>query len=476
MQLSLFQLFRNNLAFSIATAAMQLLLTVVTGRILSPNDYGQFAAAGAAIATASAVGSRGLSLSLIRSPTTNAADMTNAYVAAISISLLAAFGLLFFGAVSSHLAPGSALQNMMVQFSGAVIVFSFIASPSSALLQRDLRIAAIGGVTFASIGIGNGVVTILLALVGAGPWALFLGALTNAAIYFGGTAIAARPTIAWQLNVSGILTTIRQALLISGGRLLDTLLLQLPIFALTFQSTEHELGLFQRMQFFSYLVFQVTIGSAVSVIIPIVARRHDDLAALRDYFQQFMKLMGIAAVIFVVAGWYAANDIIAVIFGSQWVAGTPMFRPALLASAFLTLFTVIVVFNESCGRNRQRYMLVSSAVTLLSGLLFYHGGDGGVSAAHCLALTTGLLFIVGLALTCRWLGISIRRFFVLVLPTALTGAALVVALAILDNMLATSVLTPIVRLLCFCVGTSIIILPLLPFAIKEVRKNQIGRA
>lgn len=472
MNLSLFRAIRHNLVFSMATAILQFGTTAAAGRLLTPADYGQFALAGSIIAISTTIGARGLSMALIKSPEVTRADLTNSYIVASGMSVLVAAILFAVGFAFMERAPAAnAWQAQIVGVSGLVVIVNFLSTPNVALLQRDLKSATVGAIFFLGIVLGNGVVTLSLAYLGAGAWSLFFGALINALVVLAASHRATRPVLERRFDAKAIFQTLRGAVVISGLRLLDTIWLQLPILILTFQATKHDLGLFQRMHFFALLVFQVAISSTIVVIMPEVAKSHHDLNALRSQFLAYLKITCFAVAALVTPGWFAAPDIINVVFGSQWTGGAEIFRPTLFAGGFFALSTLAVVFKEACGLNRQRYVVALIELTTLGGLLAVVNRGDGVAVAICFALSAAAMTSAGFYFVCRWLKIPIVGLAKAMIPAALASASLSAALPFVGNALGGHQIGSLISLLCYGLATGALLLPFAWSVLSSLRRS-----
>lgn len=410
----------SNLLYSATTAILQFGLTAIIGRILTPHDYGQFALAGSIVAISGTIGGRGLSIKLLRAEALSKSDISNAYVAAVIIaSSIAAFlPIVSFLQVDRDRAT-------LVQCCALIIVVNFASTPALALLQRDLRTAVIGKINLLAIFAGNGIVSICLALSGAGPWSLLVGVLTNSIITFLLSIVVARPNARLRLEPTGLLETLRQSMVVSGLRLLDTLWLQLPILFLTLTATTPELGLFQRMHFLSLLLFQVVLGSTIATILPEVAKNRLNPEILRAHFVQYLRISAFVAAAITVPGALYAKVIISVVIGPSWLQGASTFQPALFAGAFFAVSTLPVVFKEACGLNKQRYVVSSvSIVSLL--LLTSQSSASSVAVAKCFALSAAIMFTLGVAFVTAWLKIDKKAIIKSVLPAVILGFVLAI--------------------------------------------------
>jgi O-antigen/teichoic acid export membrane protein len=424
----------SNLFFSVAAAVTQLLITFVASRILSPNDYGQYAAAGAVIAISGVVGGRGLSNNIIRSPEPIPLDITNTYIASLIISLAVALGL--FLASSTPWLSGisdDAVASNLLQYSGAIVFLNLVATPAVALLRRELRTSVYGLITLSSLVVGNGLTLIMLALMGHGAWSLFFGALVGAAIAAVATYLCARPEVALVFDFRGVARTLRQALAISGLRGLETIWIQSPILLHSLVSNVYELGLLQRMHFLALLTFQLTLSSSVTVVMPVIARSQSDVRALRSHFLRGAQLLSFSSVILAIPGWVAAPYVIEIVFGQQWMSGTGIFQIGLVAGGLYAVGTLPAVFQEACGRNTDRYVVL---LLTLSAFIIPFATMEGVEADKLMALFVLSAFI-GLLAACiavaRWLRISLGDYVRALRVPSACGIILVLSLAYVDD-------------------------------------------
>ena len=159
-----------------------LVTTIMLARILTPRDFGIVALALVFIAYADVVTDLGVAQALVFLP----ADRRN-NDAALTISLLVSMGLVALAMPIAPLAArffGRPDVTTLFRVMSLSLLLGAVGQVPDALLRRDLRFRRRFVPTLAR-SIGQGVVSIGLALAGLGPWSIVIGYLAGDAIYSG---------------------------------------------------------------------------------------------------------------------------------------------------------------------------------------------------------------------------------------------------------------------------------------------------
>lgn len=167
----------NVLGFSIVRFAIQFAALVVLARLLSPADYGLMGMIVTATGFAALFRDMGLSVATIQKPELEHSDVNDAFW----INVYASAGLVV---VLCLLAPliGEFYEEPRLSLALPIVSLSFIASgwsvQHSALLRRKMKFFHVG-LTETLAALLAFVVSLLMALGGAGYWALVAGPLVK---------------------------------------------------------------------------------------------------------------------------------------------------------------------------------------------------------------------------------------------------------------------------------------------------------
>ena len=174
-------------------AMTQLGVMALLARFLSAEDFGLVAAANIAITLVQMIAEGGISSAIVQRPLIDRTFIGSA----ISVSLIV--GAICYLALVAMAFPfqyfyGMENLGLVVLVLGGSSLLTGMSSVLEGLLQRELRFDQLFRVNFASWGPGFAVPAIILAVAGAGVWAIVIATLVRA-----GTKLI---MLAWQCNGS----------------------------------------------------------------------------------------------------------------------------------------------------------------------------------------------------------------------------------------------------------------------------------
>jgi O-antigen/teichoic acid export membrane protein len=429
---------RWNFAFSIATVAIQVVITAIVARLLSPADFGVYAIANIAVVFGRHFGDRGLVSAIVREREIDPETVGTAVVLSVTLSALAAFAVASLAPLAVETAvtvdrngPFEALLRLMA----LSILLSGIGAPALALLQRDLRFRDIGALQATGILAGTGAVTIALALAGWGPWSLAVGDLANASTVCGGGwwLMRKRWRLAWRpgrLVRLGIVS-VQMTLL----RLLDLAWTQLPLVVAGARLATFDVGLYQRSQSLVDLGVNYTTGRFNAVLFPALAERQHR----KDLFAELLPpLVGLYALIlfpsnaFVV---FAAPDIVALLLGGRWAdAAGPL-------GLIMTAFTLLHVSQPASVQLEIRALFAPRFASSILGAAVLGAcalplagkfGLNGIAAAAI--VSAAVIATINFLASVRLLSVPLSQIVSWLLPGLGVAAVIVGALELDDRL------------------------------------------
>lgn len=463
------------LASSYANMAMGIVYGILMARLLDPDHFGVFTLATFFFTALDVRGKLGLEYAFVhRQPTTHALFMTHlalqiaASVATLVLTTIAAL-------VIAQLNYPTPTALLMIALAGALIIEALGISARVAL-EKELAFARSTAVVTSALFVSY-VVALLLARAGAAYWALWGQVAVNAligaigfwwtyrrmrrtgAVPFQDAPVALRnfvfdPDLArWMLRYSAVM---------SIGVIAITFLLQFDNFLVgTFVGTT-ALGFYA----LAYKVAQWPTGLVTHIIsrvsVPTYAKLQDDPARLSKAFEMSLWLILTVALPLALALFVTAPDFLLLLYGEKWLpsaillrflAGYAILRPLLDDTG--ALFTAI-------GKpERITTVLVVQAVTLIivgTALTLAYAAIGT-------AIAVGIAFIIGIALTYRFvartLPIDLARVFV---PAFFAAAVSIVLYYLVVRAFDLNVLPLIVRvtlkgaLVVACYGALLLII------------------
>jgi len=365
-------------------------VTLIVVRLLAPADYGIVAVSTVIVSVFSTVAELGLGASLVQAP--SLARETLARAAGLALVLNIGLGAVVV--LSAPLAGaffGDDVLRRVIQVSALHFGLAAFSIVPEALAYRGMNFKWTAFIDLVS-GLVASLATLLLALQGAGVWALVLGSLAGASVRsalflrgypvrpvlrfgglrrhlaFGGALATSR--LAWQVvNQSDVLT---------AGRFL----------------TPNAVGLYSVSLHLATLPMQRIMGIVNQVVFPTVARLQEDRPRLRERL-----LFGLLGFVSVPVMWgisAVAPELVALVLGPRWhdavypLQVTSLLIPFKMASAVIS--TAIV--GVGAATLDLRNTVVNLVVLPIAFLIGVQWGVDGLATAWALAMVIVLALTV----------------------------------------------------------------------------------
>ena len=393
-------------------AGAQVLLQVITlgilARFLSPQDFGVFSIATVFTNFAALISQLGVGPALVQREKLSDKHVSTGF----SLSLIVGFilaGVLYVTAPIVAAYYDEPALNSVLKVVSLTFVISSGATVSISLIQRRLEFRRYVIVNLTSYAFGYCLVSIVMALMGYGIWALVGGSLAQAAVnmVLGFILSPHRLSLGFSLPIA-------QELLSFGGgftlaRIFNYFATQGDYLVLGRIGGASVLGIYSR----AYQLMAVPasqIGSVLErVLFPLWAREQSDVSALSRYY--LAASGGLSAITMGASGLLVvtAPEVIRVVLGSQWEDVIVPFQIMSLVLFARTGYKLSDSLAKATGAvySRATRELLYALLVITSTWVGYHWGIFGVSVGVSLAILTN--WIIGLALSCRILGLTWRE-------------------------------------------------------------------
>lgn len=289
--------------------------TLVVVRLLTPDDYGLMAKVGVVCTIAGAVAEFGLEAAIVRW----------ADIARDELRRLYGVSLLFGACITLAVAAAAPLFSWLfheprltwpVACASLQIFIAAVAVVPSGMWTRELTFRPLAKVEIA-VGFISIAVTVLLAALGMGVWALVLGTLAGSLAR--SSALLAFGTRVWpSFSLRGIGEHLKFGLTLVGNRVSYIAVVQSDVAIGSRFLTTTQIGQYSVALQLATLPMSKLMGTINQIMLPAVARQQDDLPKVRQGLLKaicvistftFPALIGISAV---------APELVEVLFGSKW--------------------------------------------------------------------------------------------------------------------------------------------------------------
>ena len=439
-----------NIAISVATVVVQFGITAIMARLLGPADFGVFAIANAVFVIAAQLGSVGLISAIVREPTLDQEIIGAAVLLSLCVAVaLASIGVLVVVPLI-RLASGvdeSATLQSLLQLISLAILISGIGDTAQAIMQRELRFRELGLVHLAALVFGMGASTIVLSLIGEGPWSLAYGCIAYVAIVSAGCWWRLRDRWSISLHRAHLLRIGRVAMQMSLLRMLDALWTQTPLIIANTQLSSFNVGLYQRAQSLVDTGIQASSGRVSAVIFPVMALRqsHD------EFLQEVIApLIGIYCLFLLpVTGFVivTASDIVGLMLGPGWHDATNPLIFIMIAYAVLMISQPAGSQLEARAVFRARILSAgfgTASIAFFGLVLIGNYGLNGIAVAA--VISAAGMAAINFAAIISHLRVSPGNIITWMLPAVGISGLLTVVLILCSSFVGHRVGSPALRL------------------------------
>lgn len=389
-------------------AALQLAALGLLARLLEPADFGVVAALLVAVNFLGILTQLGLNEALVQrrdidSGVVAAAFWTSLGLATAVVAVVTATAPL----LAELLNVPEAAPHLRVL--ALTLMVRALGATSEALLVRELAFRKIAVVEVVSYGVGFGVFGVVLAVLGAGVWALVVAHVGRAALKAAYT-LALRPHSLRLATTSVPLAALfRYGGGLSLARVANQLALQLDNLVVARTFGPRELGLYSR----AYQLMGVPgglMGTAIDrTLFPILSRSQDDRRSLARAFETIMSAIGLACVPLGVLLAVTADEVVALVLGAQWEEAVPLFQVLAATLVFRLGDRLNAVVARAVGAVYRRAALQVVYACAVPSFAYVGTRYGLEGVAWGVALALALNYVLSTWLSVRLLGVSVRR-------------------------------------------------------------------
>lgn len=391
----------------VVQVVLQLVTLAILARLLSPHDFGVFSVATVFANFAGLVSQMGVGPALVQREELQDAHVTTGFTLSVVLGLV--FAVLMY--LSSPLVAvyyREPVLDAILKFVALTFVISGVATVPVSLMQRRLEFGRFVIVNLASYVIGYCLVSIVMALLGYGIWALVGGTLAQATLrlVLGFALGSNKPKLGFSSLVARDLLTFGGGFTLS--RIFNYFATQGDYLVLGRMAGANVLGVYSR----AYQLMSVPsshLGSVLErVMFPVLARTQRDRLLLARYF--LVASSGLALVTMTASALLlvTAPEVVTVMLGPQWDEVVGPFRIMAFALFARTGYKLSDSLAKATGNvyNRAVRELVYALMVMVGTWVGYRGGIVGASVAVSLAIIFN--WLIGLALSRRILDLSWR--------------------------------------------------------------------
>ena len=393
--------------------AVSWLVTLLVIRLLTPQDYGLMAMSVVIISLVTGFAEFGLGGSLIQARTVSRVELGRlaGVLAAMNLGcgVLVFVGADLYAAVLREPRLADIVRVLALQFA-----LNAIDAVPQAIAHREMQFKRMAGIELAVMLLGSAV-TLVLAWLGAGVWALIVGTIASGVLRT--TLFVSLGTFVWpSVHLGGMGRHLRFGGAVTAGRMLWQFTFQADVLVAGRFLTSQAVGLYSVALHLATLPMSKAMAILNQVAFSAVARLQEDLPRMRERLLDALRLLALAAIPALWGVCAIAPEFIDVALGEAW-------HPATFALQIVSVFTPVrmlgAVFSTAlAGIGRAdldlRNMATNAVVLPAAFLVGVQWGVDGLAASWAIAvpIATALNFprtlaALGIRLSQVWAAVRV---------------------------------------------------------------------
>jgi len=372
------KLLRSGIRWSASSNVVQKALQVgtilVLTRFLTPSDFGVIATAILLVTTVNLVKELGMPSTLIQRKSKIEESADCFFVLSCTFAVICYIGIFFLARPMAQFFRTSEIEAV-VQVMGLMVFVESSSVVQRTLAYKHLRFRRTAIVTIVE-GLFTAMVSIVLAFIDYGLWAIVYGLLAGPAVssLLWWSISDWRPRLRFQWKIAA-------EILSFGGIVTISLALQTSIDSITRTIVGRvigipSLGIYDIAARFAYMPVRLLVVTVTQrVALPAFSKIQDDLPRLTHWYCSILKYSCFALAPLSVILFVSADHLIPVLCGPQWEGAIPIFRVFSVGVFFLPLANIRPIMM-AVGRIRLLTLLTLVRFILTVSIVFFSASYG----------------------------------------------------------------------------------------------------
>lgn len=332
-----------------STQGIQLVLTIVIARILSPNDYGLVAMLSIFMAIAQTLVDSGFGNALIQKKNRTEVDFSTTFYFNILVSVLI-YLLLFISAPWIAEFYDQTKLTMIARVYGILIVLNSLAAVQMTRLTIALDFRKLAFASLFSVLVG-GSIGVFMAYQGYGVWALVFQALFGCLAWVSGLWLLAGWVPKWCFSIASFRTLFSFGSKILFSSLLHTLYTNMYSLVVGKFFNASTLGYFNRAYTLGLFPAQSFSNIVHKVIYPIQCSYQDDNEKFDQIFISYLRISGFLLFPLMIGLAVLANSVIILLLTERWLPIVPLLQIICMSMMWLPMMQANVSVLDAKGRS-----------------------------------------------------------------------------------------------------------------------------
>lgn len=420
---------------------VQLIVSAVLARLLSPEDFGVIAISTVIIAFFTLFTDMGIGAAIVQNRNLTNDDLNSLFSLGIYMGLFLAALFCVLSYPIALIYENNTLLPICLLLSINLLFASWNIVPN-ALINKEKRFKFIAKRTLA-LQVVCGVVSVLAAYHGAGVYALVISPIVTSVGVFVWNYMQYDLHFIVKVNMDSVKKIMSFSLYQFLFGFINYFSRNLDKLIMGRYYSMGDLGYYEK----SYRLMTLPLGYVTNVITPvmhpILSSLQDDYASLADKHNKIIRILAVLSFPIGVFLYFSAKNIIMVVYGNQWMQAVPVFEILALSLPLQMILSSIGAIYQAAGKTNWLFYggISNTAITVIGFILatvFYRTIEAMAWAWDItLAMNTIVSYVILYRIVFKASLLTFAKQFVwpIVSAVVLSAVLYVITLLHLDNMI-----------------------------------------
>ncbi len=369
--------------------------TIILARLLTPEEFGLLAMVTAFTEFARSFRELGLGTATVQREHTTHEEVSNLFWINFAIGLAIMVILIGISPLIGRFYGDARLPRVCVVLS-PVFLFGGLTVQHRALLERQMRFGLIGAINVFSMIIGI-CVAVVLAMHGAGVWALVFRDIVYAGLYASGTWLFCRWVPGLPRRNTGVKSSLRFGADVSGFDLIQYVTRNLDRMLIGRFCGAASLGLYTRALQLAMMPIDQFRMVFWDVGLPPLSALQSDSNGYRRFYSTLLSLMTFVYMPVIVFVAIRSEDVIRLLLGEAWLSAAPLLRILAFAAFFRPILDTFQLVMVSSGKTRRCILwgTVNGVCMITAFAIGIGWGTVGIAYGYVVATCVSLILSLG---------------------------------------------------------------------------------
>lgn len=440
-----------------ANVLVQLLLTAVLARLLSPDEFGLVAIVTVFTSFFSIVADMGLAPAIVQFKDLDEDDLSGLLTFSALLGTVIACAFCAFAYFISWLYAEPELVPLC-QLASVSILFSAANMVPNGLLLREKRFVAIGARLLVTTVV-SGVVAVYLAFAGFGPYAIVAQSVVLSAGIFFWSLVASRVRVGNVHFLGPLRRVLSYSLYQTGFSVVNYFSRNLDNILIGKMLGTTSLGFYDKAYKLTTYPISFLASIVGSVLQPFLSKYQDDPEGMTEKWLSVAKALSLVAAPVAAMFFCAPEEVTLLFFGDQWTDSVPLFQVLSVSVYFQVVNNPSGAIFQSAGHTDYMFAHSLAATGMTTVLLLAGLATGsvmiaaaGISLAYCLHTISLMYFLLHKTLHTNPLMFVVNFLPEVAIAVIASCACLAIAPLCPDNLVLSLCIKLVVLLGVFAIG------------------------